>query len=69
MASEAAMPSTRDQIPKAEFIEDLDAHMVKEGSAEVAIEKLQRMYSALKFIEQKRGPRSQSLAWRRSGRD
>lgn len=49
----AATPTVRDQIPKAEFIEDLDAFMAKEGSAEVAIEKQQRLYQALKFIEQK----------------
>ena len=49
----AVAPTVREQIPKAEFIEDLDAFMAKEGSAEVSIEKLQRLYQALKFIEQK----------------
>ena len=53
MAAEAKVPSVREQIPTAEFIEDLSAYMSKEGTAEAVIEKLQRMYSALKFIEQK----------------
>ena len=53
MAAEAKVPSVREQIPTAEFIEDLTAYMSKEGTAEAVIEKLQRMYSALKFIEQK----------------
>ena len=53
MAAEANVPSVREQIPTAEFIEDLTAYMSKEGTAEAVIEKLQRMYSALKFIEQK----------------
>ena len=45
--------STREQIPKADFIEDIDGYMAKEGSAEVVLEKLQRQYNALKFIESK----------------
>ena len=53
MAAEAKVPSVREQIPTAEFIEDLATYMSKEGTAEAVIEKLQRMYSALKFIEQK----------------
>lgn len=53
MAAEAKVPSVREQIPTAEFIEDLTTYMSKEGTAEAVIEKLQRMYSALKFIEQK----------------
>ena len=53
MAAEAKVPSVREQIPTAEFIEDLSAYMSKEGTAEAVIEKLQRVYSALKFIEQK----------------
>jgi len=53
MAAEPKVPSVREQIPTAEFIEDLTAYMSKEGTAEAVIEKLQRMYSALKFIEQK----------------
>ena len=46
-------PSTREQIPQAAFIEDIDAYMAKEGSAEVVLEKLQRLYNSLKFIESK----------------
>ena len=53
MATEANVPSVREQIPTAEFIEDIATYMSKEGTAEAVIEKLQRMYSALKFIEQK----------------
>ena len=53
MATEEKVPSVREQIPTAEFIEDLPTYMSKEGTAEAVIEKLQRMYSALKFIEQK----------------
>ena len=45
--------STREQIPKADFIEDIDGYMAKEGSAEVVLEKLQRLYNSLKFIESK----------------
>jgi len=45
--------STREQIPDASFIEDIDSFMTKEGSAEAALEKLQRFYSACKMIEQR----------------
>jgi len=51
--SEDAEVSTKDAIPTAVFIEDIDAYMVKEGSAEAALEKLQRLYQAFKFIEQR----------------
>ena len=61
MASEEKAVSVREQIPKAEFIEDLTAYMKKEGTAEVVIEKLQRMYQALKFIEQKLTQRKAKL--------
>ena len=61
MASEEKAASVREQIPKAEFIEDLTAYMKKEGTAEVVIEKLQRMYQALKFIEQKLTQRKAKL--------
>lgn len=47
------MTSVAEKIPQASFIEDIDAFMVKEGSAEAALEKLQRFYSACKMIEQR----------------
>ena len=61
MATEEKVPSVREQIPTAEFIEDLSSYMSKEGTAEAVIEKLQRMYSALKFIEQKLTQRKAKL--------
>lgn len=45
--------STKDAIPTAVFIEDIEAYMKREGAAEPALEKLQRLYSAFKFIEQR----------------
>jgi len=45
--------STKQDIPVATFIEDIDSYMKKEGSAEAALEKLQRLYNAFKFIEQR----------------
>ena len=45
--------STKADIPVAVFIEDIDAYMKKEGTAEAALEKLQRLYNAFKFIEQR----------------
>lgn len=45
--------STKDAIPTAVFIDDIEAYMKKEGTAEAALEKLQRLYSAFKFIEQR----------------
>jgi len=43
----------KDAIPTAVFIDDVEAYMKKEGTAEAALEKLQRLYSAFKFIEQR----------------
>jgi len=40
-------------MPTAVFIEDIEAYMKREGTAEAALEKLQRLYQALKFIEQR----------------
>ncbi|KAL3932673.1 MAG: hypothetical protein SGPRY_000610 [Prymnesium sp.] len=49
--------STREAMPTATFITDLEPFLKKEGTAEKALEKLQRLlkveYSALKFIEQR----------------
>ncbi|KAL1503135.1 hypothetical protein AB1Y20_011197 [Prymnesium parvum] len=45
--------STREAMPTATFITDLDAFLKKEGTAEKALEKLQRLLNALKFIEQR----------------
>lgn len=45
--------STKDAMPTAVFIEDIEAYMKREGTAEAALEKLQRLYQALKFIEQR----------------
>ena len=45
--------STKQDIPVATFIEDIDSYMKKEGTAEAALEKLQRLYNAFKFIEQR----------------
>jgi len=61
MATEGTVPSVREQIPTAEFIEDLGTYMSNEGTPEAVIEKLQRMYSALKFIEQKLTQRKAKL--------
>merc|ERR1719198_2025117 len=52
-ASSDADASTKDAIPTAVFVEDVEAYMKKEGTAEAALEKLQRLYQALKFIEQR----------------
>ena len=54
-------PSTREAIPEAAFIEDIDAYMIKEGSAAAALEKLQRFYSACKMIEQRLTQRKAKL--------
>lgn len=51
-SSDAAV-STKDEIPAAIFVEDIESFMKKEGTAEAALEKLQRLYSAFKFIEQR----------------
>merc|ERR1712087_257237 len=48
-------------IPEAAFIENIDAFMKKEGSAEAALEKLQRFYSACKMIEQRLTQRKAKL--------
>jgi len=45
--------AVKDSIPTAVFIEDIEAYMKREGTAEAALEKLQRLYSAFKFIEQR----------------
>ena len=42
-----------DAIRRARAQDDVDAYMKKEGTAEAALEKLQRLYSAIKFIEQR----------------
>jgi len=47
------MVTTRDTVPTATFIENIDAFMKKEGSAEAALEKLQRFYTACKTMEQR----------------
>eukprot|EP00316_Scyphosphaera_apsteinii_P016988 CAMPEP_0119349424 /NCGR_PEP_ID=MMETSP1333-20130426/109544_1 /TAXON_ID=418940 /ORGANISM="Scyphosphaera apsteinii, Strain RCC1455" /LENGTH=183 /DNA_ID=CAMNT_0007362021 /DNA_START=24 /DNA_END=575 /DNA_ORIENTATION=- len=52
---------TRDAIPEATFIEDIEAFMKKEGSAEAALEKLQRFYSACKMMEQRLTQRKAKL--------
>jgi len=46
-------PTQRASIPEVTFIEDIDAFMQKEGSAEAALEKLQRFYTACKSMEQR----------------
>jgi prefoldin subunit 5 len=51
--SEDAEASTKDAIPTAVFIEDMDAYMKREGSPAAALEKLQKLYQAFKFIEQR----------------
>ena len=43
----------RADLPTATFIEVIDEFMRKEGSAEAALEKLQRFYSACKGMEQR----------------
>ncbi len=43
----------RETVPTAPFIDDIDQYMAKEGSAEAALEKLQRFFSACKMIEQR----------------
>ena len=43
----------KDAIPAATFIEDIEGYMKKEGTAEAALEKLNRLYNAFKFIEQR----------------
>jgi len=53
--------STKDAIPVATFIEDIDGFMKKEGSAEAALEKLQRLYQAFKFIEQRLSQKKRKL--------
>jgi len=57
MSADAAEPtgkeSSKDAIPTAVFIEDIESYMKKEGNAESALEKLQRLYNAFKFIEQR----------------
>merc|ERR1719198_1059304 len=52
-ASSDADASTKEAMPTAVFIEDIEAYMKREGTAEAALEKLQRLYQALKFIEQR----------------
>jgi len=52
-ASTDADVSTKDAMPTAVFIEDIEGYMKREGTAEAALEKLQRLYQALKFIEQR----------------
>ena len=42
MAAEAKVPSVREQIPTAEFIEDLPTYMSKEGTAEAVIEQVEQ---------------------------
>ena len=49
----ASTVAQREQVPVAAFIDDIDAYMQKEGSAEAALEKLQRFFSACKMIEQR----------------
>ena len=41
--------------------DDIDAYMKKEGSAEAGLEKLQRLYQAFKFIEQRLAQKKQKL--------
>jgi len=53
MGDTANEHSTKGEIPVAVFIEDIDGYMKKEGTAEAALEKLQRLYNAFKFIEQR----------------
>uniref|UniRef100_A0A6T7YBK1 Prefoldin subunit 3 n=1 Tax=Prymnesium polylepis TaxID=72548 RepID=A0A6T7YBK1_9EUKA len=45
--------STREAMPKATFITDLESFIKKEGTPGAALEKLQRLLNALKFIEQR----------------
>jgi len=45
--------STREAMPTATFITDLQSFLKKEGTPEKALEKLQRLLNALKFIEQR----------------
>jgi len=52
-AGTSGRDSTQDANPTAVFIEDLDSYMKREGTAEAALEKLQRLYNAFKFIEQR----------------
>jgi len=52
-SSSDADVSTKDAMPTAVFIEDIEAYMKREGTAEAALEKLQKLYQALKFIEQR----------------
>ena len=50
MATEEKVPSVREQIPTAEFIEDLPTYMSKEGTAEAeAPEALEAVLSRLRF--------------------
>ncbi|EOD05376.1 hypothetical protein EMIHUDRAFT_199063 [Emiliania huxleyi CCMP1516] len=55
------MSASTEQIPVATFIDDIDKYMVKEGSAEAALEKLQAFYSACKAIEQRMSQRKKRL--------
>ena len=52
-SSADAAVSAKDAIPTAIFIEDIESYMKREGTAEAALEKLQRLYSAFKFMEQR----------------
>jgi len=44
--------------------DDIDGYMKKEGSAEAALEKLQRLYQAFKFIEQRLAQKKQKLKYK-----
>ena len=58
-----SMVDTPEAVAAAEAEDErvFSAYMKKEGTAEVVIEKLQRMYQALKFIEQKLTQRKAKL--------
>ena len=47
-----SLDSCSDAVPTPAQ-EDIDGYMKKEGTAEAALEKLQRLYNAFKFIEQR----------------